>query len=289
MKLGLFSYSYHLAFGAHEVFRPKQRMDLFGFIERIREIGFDGFQIDPMHLASRDDAYLERIVSAAREGDLYIEHATTGVEAAHMLHELEVAKKLGSPLLRTYLGFDRYQRSIDVRAEIAKAASALAKVAPRAQELGIRIAVENHCDLTANELLGLIEQVGSPAVGVCVDLGNFLIHREDPVQAVSTLASHVVTTHFKDYALKMENWGFKAFGVALGDGMIDIKAILDILKKESKLDRIMLEIPVEKEESESATLAKEDDFVRRSARYAREVLGIRRLDASKPNDNPHSA
>jgi 3-oxoisoapionate decarboxylase len=73
----------------------------------------------------------------------------------------------------------------------------------------------------------------------------------------------------------MENWGFKAFGVPLGDGMIDIKAILDILKNESKLDRIMLEIPVEKEESESTTLAKEDEFVRRSARYAREVLGIR--------------
>lgn len=111
----------------------------------------------------------------------------------------------------------------------------------KAEEYNIKIAIENHCDQTAGELL----------------------------------AEHIVTTHFKDYAFKMENWGFKSFGVALGDGVIDLKAILKILKEKSKLDRIMLEIPVEKEGTEKATLEKEDDYVRRSVLYARDVLGIK--------------
>ena len=79
----------------------------------------------------------------------------------------------------------------------------------------------------------------------------------------------------------MCNWGFKSYGVALGDGMIDLKAILKILVKDSKLDRIMLEIPVEKASfpnglvDDKITLAKEDDFMRRSVVYARDVLKIK--------------
>lgn len=73
----------------------------------------------------------------------------------------------------------------------------------------------------------------------------------------------------------MMNWGFKTFGVPLGKGVIDLKSILDILVNESKLDRIMLELPVEKEETEEQTLKKEDDCVAESVQYARETLMIK--------------
>lgn len=71
-----------------------------------------------------------------------------------------------------------------------------------------------------------------------------------------------------------KNWGFKTFGVPLGEGRIDLQAVLDILITNSKLDRIMLEIPVEKMATEKETLAKEDYPVKKSIRYAREVLKI---------------
>lgn len=70
----------------------------------------------------------------------------------------------------------------------------------------------------------------------------------------------------------MMNWGFKTFGVPLGQGNIDLQAILEILVNKSKLDRIMLELPVEKEKTEKLTLKKEDDCVVESVKYAREVL-----------------
>ena len=54
MKLGLDSYSYHLAFGAHPDFTPRRRLTLFGFIERVSALGLDGFQIDPLHLGARE-------------------------------------------------------------------------------------------------------------------------------------------------------------------------------------------------------------------------------------------
>lgn len=45
IKFGLFSYSYYLAFGKHDTFQPKEHkpMDIFSFIDRVVELGLDGF------------------------------------------------------------------------------------------------------------------------------------------------------------------------------------------------------------------------------------------------------
>lgn len=274
LKLGLFSYSYHLAFGAHAVFQPRVKMNLFEFISRAAEMHLDGVQIDAAHLESVTPAYIDSLRSAAQRQGLYLEYGITGVAEEHLRVHLEIAARLEAAVMRTYLGFNPREKGVAVAQEVARAVRALDAVVRQAQSAGVRIAVENHCDLTTDALLGLIQQVNSPSVGICADLGNFMIHLENPVDAVRKLAPYIVNTHFKDYAFSMENWGFKAFGVALGDGMIDLKAILAVLVSESHLDRIMLEVPVEKEATEEATLKKEDDFVRKSVLYARETLGI---------------
>jgi sugar phosphate isomerase/epimerase len=275
IKLGLFSYSYHLAFGAHEVFTPSKKMNLYEFMDKAKEMGLDGIQIDAIHLQSDDKRYLDSLKGYAEDQGFYLEYGITGIAEEHLLGHLEIAKRLGASVMRTYIGFNPRQKNVVVQEEVESAVLALNAVKHKAQSHGVRIAVENHCDLTTDELLGLIKKVDSPNIGVCVDLGNFMIHLENPVESVRKLAPYIVNTHFKDYAFSMENWGFKAFGVALGDGAIDLRAILNILVNEAHLDRIMLEVPVEKEANEEATLKKEDDFVRQSVLYARETLGIR--------------
>ena len=144
----------------------------------------------------------------------------------------------------------------------------------QAEAYGAKIAVENHCDATTDELLGIMKTVNSPNVGVCVDPGNFMIYLENPVDSIIKLAPYVFTTHLKDYAVSMENYGFKYFGVPLGEGVIDLHSIVRMLRDQVGLEYIVLEVPVEKENYEQATIAKEDDFVRRSLKYAHEQLGL---------------
>lgn len=275
LKLGLFSYSYHLAFGKHPVFEPERKMDLFAFMDRCKEFDLDGIQIDPQHLESWDEEYLQKIVDYAKNYGFYIEYGTTGVEKEHLLKQLEIARKLTSPILRTYIGFDPHEKGTNTLYEVEHAIQVLNQVKEKAEEYQIKIAIENHCDLKTDELIELIRCVDSPYVGVCVDLGNFMIHLENPVDSVRKLAPYIYSTHFKDYNSKMMNWGFKTFGVPLGEGKIDLAAVVDILANVSNLDRIMLEIPVEKCNTEQETLKYEDDTVRKSILYAREKLGIR--------------
>jgi len=272
MKLGLDSYSYHLAFGAHPDFTPQKRMSLFQFIDRVKELKLKGFQIDPMHLASRDDGYLNEVLAYTKERDLFLEYGAMGVESSYLLKELEIAKKLESEILRTFIGFDRYHQKVNIQHEIDQAIVNLNRVKHHAEELGIKIAIENHGDVSSDELIYIVEKIASPNIGICLDLGNSLITFENPITAAEKMAAYAFTTHVKDYAIQMTNYGFKVHGVALGDGNIDIQKALKIIIEKTRLNRIILEIPVEADASESESLAKENDFVERSIFFVRKIL-----------------
>jgi len=274
MKLGLDSYSYHLAFGAHPDFTPNRKMNLFQFIDRVKQLGLDGFQIDPMHLKSRDPGYLKEIRQYTRQQGLFLEYGTIGVASDDLVRELDRARQLGSGILRTFLGFNRYDRDVDIRFEITTAIQQLNKVKDVAGELGIKIAIENHGDVTTDELIEIVEHISHPNIGICFDLGNPLVTLEEPVQAAGKAAPYIFSTHFKDYAIQLTNYGFKVAGVALGDGNIDLEAALKILTEQTSLDRIILEIPVEAMQDQQAALAREHDLVQRSVIYARQVLKI---------------
>lgn len=275
MKLGLDSYSYHLAFGAHPDFTPSQKMDLFQFMDRVKELGLDGFQIDPMHLVSQKDSYLREILAYSKEKNLFLEYGTMGIEADWLMNELDTCAKLESTILRTFIGFDRYDKKINIHLEIESAIEHLNKVKNRAAELNIKIAIENHGDVSSDELVDIVEKVASPNVGICLDLGNALVTFEDPLEAAKKMAPYTFTTHFKDYAIKMTNYGFKVCGAALGNGNIDLRAALKILTEKTNLDKIILEIPVEAESEEQTALKKEDTIVLKSVEYARDMLNIR--------------
>jgi sugar phosphate isomerase/epimerase len=278
MKLGLDSYSYHLAFGAHPDFQPTKKMNLFQFIDRVKELGLDGFQIDPMHLASRDENYLQEILFYAKEQDLFLEYGAMGIDASHLLKELDICHQLESEVLRTFIGFDRYNKKINIQKEISQAIANLNLVKLKAEQMNIKIAIENHGDVNSDELIHIVKKVASPNIGICLDLGNTLMTFEDPIVAVEKMAPYAFTTHFKDYAINLTNYGFKVCGVALGDGNIDLFQPLKILKEKTYLDRIILEIPVEAEREEIPSLKKEDDFVKRSVIYARNVLEIKSIN-----------
>ena len=272
MKLGLDSYSYHLAFGAHPDFTPRRRLTLLAFIERVADLGLDGFQIDPMHLGSRDRGYLDEVRAAAAERELFVEYGAIGTDPRRLARELAVAARLGSPVLRTFVGCDRHHPRTDLRAEIRGAVAGLRQVRRLAADLGIRIAVENHGDLATDELVEVIDRVASPWVGVCLDVGNPLLTLEDPLVSIRRLAAHAVTTHFKDYAVQQTNYGAKISGVALGEGCIDLPAALRLIRGAGRLDRLVLELPIEAAGSATAALAHEDHCVRRSVAYARRLL-----------------
>lgn len=275
MLLGLDSYSYHLAFGAHPDFRPDNPISFFDFMEKVKKLGLDGFQIDPMHLANRDRSYLAEIRDHASTLGLFLEYGTCGVEPENLERELEICVFLGSPVLRTFIGFDRYCKGANISAECDKTIAQLNAVKQSAEKFNVKLAVENHGDASTDELIHIIKSVNSPFVGICLDLGNpYLTLESDPLAAALKMAPYAFTTHFKDYAVQLTNYGCKITGAALGEGNIDLHGALQILGQHTALDRIILEIPVEAKTDPVETIQNEENIVSKSVIFARDELNI---------------
>ena len=92
MKIGLETFSYHLAFSAG-------RMDVFSFIDRAAELAVDGVQLNATrrydfgHLGGADDEHLARVRERLLAHGMYVELETSGTEPSHVLRMLEIAER----------------------------------------------------------------------------------------------------------------------------------------------------------------------------------------------------
>src|SRR5690606_859588 len=94
-----------------------------------------------------------------------------------------------------------------------------------AKENGIYMGLENHPEKSAQEVIDKVSPF-APWVGAAIDTGWFATHGYDAVQATKELQNNLVHVHLKD---------IKAAGAhdtcTLGDGIVDIKGVLSVLKE----------------------------------------------------------
>ncbi len=272
MKLGLDSYSYHLHFGRHPDFENPTPVDVWWFLERVVQLGLDGFQLDPAHVP--DDG-LEQIAEFAGRHDLYVEHGMSVITQDRLRHAIEQAGILSAKIVRCFVGGEFFIPPAERQARSRRVTDALRQCLPLIEQAQVTVAIENHCDVDADELLAICRQVDHERVGVCFDVGNTFAVLERPLQACQKLAPFVVATHLKDMKLRNTNWGIVIESVPLGQGHIDLPAVLGLIRERCRPGTtITLEVPSARRDTVEETLAGEQQTVEASVRYARDVLRI---------------
>lgn len=160
--------------------------------------------------------------------------------------ELATARGCGAEVVRVVmLGGRRYEvftKPDDYPAFARTAKAALEGAEPLARAAGVKLAVENHKDFRTDEQLDLLRGLGSPWVGVCVDTGNNIALLEDPAAAVVALAPLALTVHLKDMALEESADGFRLSEVPLGQGVLDLPAVVAALRRGNPRVRFQLEM-----------------------------------------------
>ncbi len=139
---------------------------------------------------------------------------------------IRVAQAVGSPVVNVRIGKidDRYTEG-GIEARIQEAVKVLKALRNRARDAGLKFGFENHAgDLRSEELLGLIEQVGTDVCGAMLDPGNALWAMEDPMQQIQMLGPHVVCTSVRDYRIWDSEDGAIFQWTAIGDGLMDVPA-----------------------------------------------------------------
>jgi sugar phosphate isomerase/epimerase len=237
MKIGLDSYSFHIALAAG-------RYDVFHALDWMAGLGFAGIQININGPAGRflgadpnDTVHVERVRRRLANLGFFAEigggHAT---DAPLVTRQLELAAAVGADVLRTVIGFHG-----TIEQTIAQTRTAMEQVLPLARQLGVRIAIENHEDVTAAELRQLLDAIDDPFIGACLDTGNDLIVYGDPLDAAHRLIPRAISTHIKDQKLVRVGDTVYSIGVPLGTGDIDLPAIMKAISTDSTLDRILIQ------------------------------------------------
>ncbi|MEM9365501.1 MAG: sugar phosphate isomerase/epimerase [Planctomycetota bacterium] len=144
---------------------------------------------------------------------------------------IEVASMVGSPVVNVRIGSidDRFLPG-GIEPRIDEAVRVLKASRNRALDAGVMFGFENHAaDLRSNELLGLIEEVGTDVCGVMLDPGNGLWAMEDPMVHLQTLAPHVVCNSLRDYMVWESEDGATFQWTAVGEGLMDVPTYVQTL------------------------------------------------------------
>ena len=244
MKIGIDSYCYHRYFG--EVYpepqSPLPSWTMDDLFQRAKELEVDTLMLETCFMPGFDDpGYLREVKALFEENGwepvlswghpLGLEGGTNQEAFQEMMDSIEYAQILGSGTMRV-VGSSLDLRNDPHQPQVERLIGMFNKAIKKAEEYGVKMAVENHFDLLSDEWLQIIEAVGSPNLGLCFDSGNFWRQLEDPVKVMQKMSKYVYTTHLKDVKLTPgttpDDWYFFSC-TPLGDGLLDIPALIKIL------------------------------------------------------------
>lgn len=268
MKLAIDSYCYHRQFG--EIYPrletdPGKRITMAEFVRRAHGFGVQGVSLESCFMPEADigtrATAREAALDVLREqlDELGLERVwawghpdglSSGADALavnNLIHHLGVAKRLGAKVMRICCGSRRTRPNQWLQHRVNLLPLLRHSVAA-AEAHGIVLAIENHIDLLADELVEILETLNSPWLGVCLDTANNLRMLEDPLDVAAKLVRWTRATHIKDVAAntvtKHSNPRDFAFwpSVPVGQGVIDMPSILAMLVRAGYQGLLALEL-----------------------------------------------
>jgi sugar phosphate isomerase/epimerase len=255
MKVAIDSYCYHRYFG--EVYAGLQppadkTMTVWDFLARAQRLGVAGVSLESCFLPSDRDFLLrlrdkldacgfERVWAWGHPDGLRsgTDHQAARDLVAHLAH----ARAIGAAVMRI-VGGNRRTRPASFAQHRRRLSGMLKKLLPAAQDHGVVLALENHIDLTADEMVELVGTLGSPWLGVCLDTGNNLRLHEDPVVVAAKLAPLARATHVKDIGVRRGDPKEFAFwpSVPLGKGLVDVGRVVGLLQEAGYQGLLAIEV-----------------------------------------------
>jgi sugar phosphate isomerase/epimerase len=287
MKIGIDSYCFHRYFG--EVYPdlqtdPGVRWQMerefldFALAQHIDEVALEACFFDALddglcrEIAGRlDDAGVDRVLGWGHPEGLW--GGTKPEELDALIRHIPQTLELGSKRMRICAASMNYAK--EPRDElIGRVVPLLSRAAEAAEAQGVTLALENHIDFTSQEVVRIVEAVGSDYLKVNFDTGNTIRLFEDPVEAAARLAPYTVSTHTKDIATRVkggapsENFTWWP-SCPIGEGVIDMPGVVEALRAGGFAGCLGVEIDLVGEQWVSQS---EEEIVAKSLAFLRSIV-----------------
>lgn len=267
--LGLGSFSYRWSCGFKDRV-PKNPLGLVDLLQRAERAGLSLVQFaDNIPLHERDDGEIAELVAEAKTKGIAIELGLAGAtDKASLRTYLRYANQLDCHLIRVSLD------AADLRKGQDQICSELLGFEQMLVDQGIRIAFENHFALASGDLAALVDTLNSDRFGVCLDVANSVCAGEWPLETVKLLAPYAINLHLKDCKFLTDPYGvgFSVIGTPIGQGIVDVAAIINLVQPVKRNINIILEHWLPWDDDQSALMRREDEWVLQNVAAVKEFL-----------------
>ena len=211
IKLSLNAWSYYIPLNRY-IDGETGGMSLFDLLEECARLDFDAVDPTGYFFPGYPDVPQTEFVNnfKRRAFELGLDISGTGIrndfatadrarrdaDVALAKRWIEAAAEIGAPVLRVFAGPQPEGRSWEETA--VWMSEALAECAEHGSQHGVIVGVQNHGDMlkSADEVLRIIEMVGSDWMGAIVDTGYFLT--PDPYDDIERVIPHAVNWQVKE-------------------------------------------------------------------------------------------
>jgi len=286
MRIGLAVYGTTFAMGIDPASKrptitPKQ------LLNKAKSLGLEGVEL-PASLMKGEDA--TSIANYAQEQSLFITLETEGYDPNKLATAINLGVELDAKTIRTIvggakLGGDRRPLAGHWQSFLHEILAGMKEATTIAEQAGVNLALENHQDLTSEELLWLCESINSPRFGITLDTGSTLATAEEPVAFTRRIAPYVKNVHVKDYQIYMYDEGYRLVRCPLGQGVVNFPTLFEIFSE--SCPQVTMSIELGALEARHVRVLANDywpDYPPRSAAQFAHVLRFV-LDNARPSGN----
>jgi 3-oxoisoapionate decarboxylase len=210
------------SFGLRFQFRHRDDFDVFKFIEFADREGFSGINVSANGPGYRDLGgmtadHFKAVKQKLVDHNLRCEIDTSDTRPENLETMLDVARAISADQLRVYT---RYSGALPdlIQWTIAD----LKAVAPKAEDYGINIVLENHEDFQGAAIAEILSEVNHPNIRALYDYGNSQMVAEDPYDALDAMLPFITAVHMKDHLVIQCDDRTIIQGVPFGDGLLPI-------------------------------------------------------------------
>ena len=148
----------------------------------------------------------------------------------------------------------------------------------------IKIAIENHQDLSSAELVNIIKKLNTKNFGINWDMGNSLATAETLKKFFNNIKKYIINVHAKDYKIILSDQGFFLKRTVAGTGVINFDDYIAYFKKKK------INISIELAAHISRHCMVKHPLFRKEHKIKNLILKnfIREIDTLSSNENPLS-
>ncbi len=246
MRVGIDSYSYHRLYG--EVRAGERPIDgptwplLPGpVLAHVQRLDVDDLYLETCYLPEPEDID-RRLIDGGRVnvgfswGHPWPDGRYHGLDGGRspgaeeeLARWIATAGRFGHAVMRITLGSPASRGSEPSAQLVARLIEPVRRAADRAAAIGLRLAIENHGDLRAHELMEVVERADRANLGVTLDNVNLIRVGDDMLEGTRVLAPRTLLVQLKDHLATDPTAPGGPVCTALGEGTANLEGIVGML------------------------------------------------------------